>query len=316
MSTGRAAGRAEHGERAQGPAHQEPRKHHFVPQWYLRRLGSKREIGVFDKTTGQYATSRPKNIAYVEGLYDLEHPVLARTAVERLLSNIENYAAPAFRLLASHGLGALSDQQREDVAAFVAAQQLRVPSHSDALRRFVSSTLDRIRAEFTDEEVQELAGEVTLTREQIDLIRGPRLGSSEPSGVVGGGIAIALRQHTAELLNEFRWTLLEFDRPELITSDTPVKALTERDRLGRVSVFADVSVDSSHVLILQSGSGGTTTASRGGVDGWFRHADGTPSLKCFQNLNLLKAQRYVFGSVTNPIWGVLSGQPAEEGVNR
>ena len=49
--------------------------------------------------------------------------------------------------------------------------------------------------------------------------------------MVGGGVIIALRQHTAELLNDFRWTVLEFDRPELVTSDTPVKAMTERDRL-------------------------------------------------------------------------------------
>ena len=315
MSTGRAAG-SEHEERSQGPALQEPRKHHFVPQWYLRQFGSKRQIAVFDKTTGQYATSRPKNIAYVEGLYDLDHPILARTAVERLLSNIESRAAPAFRLLARQGVDALNDEQREDVAAFVAAQQLRVPSHGDALRRFVSSTLDRVRAELTDEEVYELAGDVTLTREQIDLIRGPRLGGSEPRGLVGGGVVIALRQHTAELLDDFTWTVLEFDRPELITSDTPVKAMTERDRLGRVSVFAEVPVDGSHVLVLQSGSGGTTTASRGGLDGWFRHADGTPSLECFQNLNFLKAQRYVFGSVTNPIWSVLRGRPADEAISR
>ncbi len=306
MSTDRSARRSQPGERPQAPVIQEPRKHHFVPQWYLRQFGSKRQIGVFDKTTGEYVTARPKDVAYAEGLYDLDHPILARTAVERLLSNIESCAAPAFRLLATQGVDALTDERREDVAAFVAAQQLRVPSHGDALRRFVSSTLDRVRAELTDDEVQ------ALTREQIDLIRGPRLGGSEPRGIVGGGVVLALRQHTAELLNDFAWTLLDFDRDELITSDTPVKAMAERDRFGRVSVFADVPVDDSHVLILQSGRGGTTTASRGGVDGWFRNADGTPSLECFQNLNFLKAQRYVFGSVTNPIWRLLRGRAGDQ----
>lgn len=296
---------------------QVPRKHHFVPQWYLRQFGSKRQIGVFDKTTGRYGTARPKDIAFVEGLYDLDHPILGRTAVEQLLSNIESCAAPAFRLLASRGVDALSDEQREDVAAFVAAQQLRVPSHGDVLRRFVSSTLDRVRAELTDEEVQELADDVSLNGEQMDLIRGPRLSDNEPSGVVGGGVVLALRQHSAELINDFRWTVLEFDRPEMITCDTPVKAMTERDRLGRVSVFADVPVDRSHVLVLQSGSGGTTTAGLpGGVDGWFRHADGTPSLECFQNLNLMKAQRQIFGHVTNPLWRALPSRAVGEAVSR
>ena len=155
MITDRAARRSQSAKRSDGLAIQEPRKHHFVPQWYLRQFGSKRQIGVFDKASGQYGAARPKDIAFIEGLYDLDHPILARTAVERLLSNIESCAAPAFRLLASQGVDALSDEQREDVAAFVAAQQLRVPSHGDALRRFVSSSLDRVRAELTDEEVQE-----------------------------------------------------------------------------------------------------------------------------------------------------------------
>lgn len=39
--------------------------------------------------------------------------------------------------------------------------------------------------------------------------------------MIGGGVVMALRQHTAELLNDFRWTVLEFDRPEMITCDTP-----------------------------------------------------------------------------------------------
>jgi hypothetical protein len=69
---------------------------------------------MFDKATGRYRALRPKDIAYVEGLYDLDHPILARTAVERLLSNIESCAAPAFRLLASQGVEALSDEQREE----------------------------------------------------------------------------------------------------------------------------------------------------------------------------------------------------------
>jgi hypothetical protein len=297
-------GESQPGTGSSAAAAQDPRKHHFVPQWYLRQFGSKRQIGTFDKATGRYGTPRPKDIAYVEGLYDLDNPILARAAVERLLSNIESCAASAFRLLASQGVAALSDEQREDVAAFVAAQQLRVPSHGDALRRFVSTTLDRIRAELTDDEIRELADGESLTREQIDLIRRPRRGG-EPTGVVGGGVVIALRQHTAELLEDFRWSVLEFDRPEIITCDTPVKAMTERDRLGRVSIFADVPIDPSHVVVFQSGGGGRATAARGGVDGWFRHPDGTPSLKCFQNLNFMKAQRYVFGNVTNPIWSAL-----------
>jgi hypothetical protein len=162
VSTDRAERHSQPGERSRTPVSQEPRKHDFVPQWYLRQFGSKRQIGVFDKTTGQFATARPQHVAYIEGLYDLDHPILAQAGIEQLLSNTESCAAPAFRLLASHGVDALSGDQREDVAAFVAAQQLRVPSHGGALRRFVSSTLDRVRAELTDAKTRRCVAGATL----------------------------------------------------------------------------------------------------------------------------------------------------------
>lgn len=56
------------------------------------------------------------------------------------------------------------------------------------------------------------------------------------------------------------------------------------------SVFVDVPLDPAHVLVLQTGDGGDVTADLGGADAWFRDAAGEPSLKCFQNLNFMKAE--------------------------
>ena len=281
---------------------QEPRKHHYVPQWYLRRFGSKREIGVYDKVTGTLEVLRPKDVAYVEGLYDLDNPDLPRSAVETLLSNIENCAARAFRQLVSSGLDSLSATQREDIAAFVAAQQLRVPSHRKELMGLVHDLLTKVRAGLSDDEIRRIAHPVELTAEQLTQIRGPRQSSGDLNSLVAGGLVVMLPRFTAELLSDYRWSMITFDRPGLITSDTPVKAMTERDATGGVSVFVDLPIDPSHALLLQTGLGGTATALRGGPDAWYRDEEGTPSIRTFQNINFMKAERLVFGHPANPIW--------------
>lgn len=74
---------------------QEPRKHHYVPQWYLRQFGTKREIAVYNKRTGAFTVGNPKDVAFEVGLYDLDHPQLPRWTFEKVLSNVENNAAPA-----------------------------------------------------------------------------------------------------------------------------------------------------------------------------------------------------------------------------
>lgn len=138
---------------------QEPRKHHYVPQWYLRQFGTKHQIAAYDKRTGELSIVHPKDAAYEVGLYDLDHPDLPRWAFEKVFSNVENHGALAVRKVIGSGLEILSDAEREDVAAFVATQQLRVPSHRAAVAQNLSSTLTRIRAGLTPEEIRDIAGQ-------------------------------------------------------------------------------------------------------------------------------------------------------------
>jgi hypothetical protein len=287
---------------------QEPRKHHYVPQWYLRQFGTKREIAVYDKRAGTLSVMRPKDAAFEVGFYDLDHPQLPRWAFEKVLSNVENHAAPAVRKAISSGLHALTDEEREDIAAFVATQQLRVPSHRSAVAKSLSTTLDRIRARLTDDEIRQITGQ-DLTLKEMELIRGPSLSSAEPVGVMPYGVSVALSRFMEELLGDYRWSVLTVQPGELITSDTPVKPMTERSADGTPSVFADVPLDPAHVLVLQTGDGGDVTAALGGADAWFRDATWEPSLKCFQNLNFMKAERWVFGHPDNSIWSELGVVP-------
>lgn len=176
-----------------------------------------------------------------------------------------------------------------------------MPSHRSAIAENLSTTFDRLRSRLTDDEIRHIAGH-DLSRVEIELIRGPSLSSAEPAGVMSYGVSVALSRFVDELLSDYRWSLLTFRSGALITSDTPVKAMTERASHGSPSVFADVPLGPAHVLVLQTGSGGEVTAGLGGPDAWFLDETGEPSLECFQNLNFMKAEQWVFGHPDNPVW--------------
>ena len=58
---------------------QEPRRHHYVPQWYLRRFASDGKVAVFDLQAGRLRLQSPRSVALVDGLYDIDHAELPRT---------------------------------------------------------------------------------------------------------------------------------------------------------------------------------------------------------------------------------------------
>ena len=290
---------------------QEPRKHHFDPQWYLRRFGNKDKyrIAVYDKWTHTLSIERPMEVAFEVGLYDIDHADIPRWACEKVLSNVENHAAPAVVKATTHGLGVLSADEREAIAAFVATQLARVPSHRPAVLRQIERTMAYGRSRLSDAEVREMAGR-DLTGREIELIRGPALRPFEPRGAMAWGVGYALNRWVDELLTDYRWSLLVFDPAELITSDTPVRPMSERGSDGSLSVFADIPLGPGHALVLQSGEGGTITAGLGGPDDWFRDSEGLPSLPEFQKLSVFRAERWLFGHPDNPLWeeiGVSAG---------
>lgn len=281
---------------------QEPRKHHFDPQWYLRRFGNRDQyrIAVYDKRTHAFGIKRPKEVAFEVGLYDIEHPDIPRWACEKVLSNVENDAAPAVVKAISTGLGALSDDEREAIAAFIATQLARVPSHRQAVLRQIDRSLAHSRSRLSDAEVRQVAGR-DLTDREIEVIRGPALRPFEPCGAMAWGVGYALNRWVGELLTDYRWSLLTFDRPELITSDTPVRPISGQVSDGSPFVFVDIPLGPGHALVLQSDEGGTITG-LGGVDDWYRDSDGRPSLEEFQRLSIFRAERWLFGHPDNPLW--------------
>ena len=283
----------------------EPRRHHYIPQWYLRQFGTRDEIAVFDKSTGLVEVRRPRDVAFEIGFYDIDHPDLPRTAFETVLGNVENHAANAVRKLLDQGLDSLTSDQHEDLAAFVVTLQVRVPSARPAIENHLRVRLDRIRAQLPEDELRAMAGR-DLTAEEIAAVRRPSPDAALPEGVMPYGVALALGSFVDQLLTDYDWSVVEVEPAQLISCDTPLKVLSEHHD-GESSFVAELPLDQSHVLLLRSGPGGPMLVERGGWDGWFLdERTGRPALNLFQKFALMKAERYVFGHPDNPLWSEIA----------
>jgi hypothetical protein len=72
----------------------EPKRHHYVPQWYLRRFANRREqIRVYHRGNGAYFTTSVENAAVQTGFYTIKEASGRESqVVEKVLGDIDGKA--------------------------------------------------------------------------------------------------------------------------------------------------------------------------------------------------------------------------------
>jgi len=104
-----------------------PKRHHYLPEFYLDRFTRSGGFWVFDRSQGKLRRARPRNTAVIGHYYTLTDESGERHAdVERFLSALEGLARPAFDSLES---GAdFTPLQRFRLARFLGYLFCRTPA--------------------------------------------------------------------------------------------------------------------------------------------------------------------------------------------
>lgn len=213
----------------------EPRRHHVVPQFLLRRfLSPSGDLFALDRHNGHPHKMNAKNASAIRDFYRLEgidNPV----AVEQMLSSIEGEAALAIRQLESDPPN-LSPNDRWTLAHFMVLQDMRTPLWRgyllDHLGRLYLDLLEvdlenavtnpeRLRslchdAEATDADLE--SERITL----LDEIRKGRITVEVPHAeAIVAMVEIAPR--LVPKILEMSWTVLTAEAGEqFVLSDTPL----------------------------------------------------------------------------------------------
>ncbi len=247
----------------------EPRRHHLVPQWYLKRFATRKDkIGVLDLGAQKRYLASVRNAGAEVGFYDVDVEGVARDAVEQLLGRIEAPASGATMKLATGGPTTLSTKERADVALFIATQFLRGADRRDfanaitdaiAKTHFAGASESTLRDDYARARGEDFSEEEFLAWR--DFIRDTDNYRISEKGVVAQLIVEHTVPYAAFLSLEYSWTVVRFPLPVLITCDVPVglwRPPGEPPWMGVGMATAEevrVPLDPSHVLILQSKHG-------------------------------------------------------------
>ncbi len=121
-------------------------KQHYVPQTYLARFASDGRIAVYDFQEGKHFETSLKNAAVERRFYDLRSGQQTQST-EDWLGEAEGAAAPILtRLVADPDtLLALTDEEENHVARYVAAQRFRVPAFRGWHRAVRQHLIDQMK---------------------------------------------------------------------------------------------------------------------------------------------------------------------------
>lgn len=278
----------------------EPRRHHTVPRFYLRRFAKGDKIAAIHRPTARTFKMTTKDASVRKNFYTVEGlGEERRYAVEQFLGRFEGDAAPALIRMTSPGGFPVSEQDRIAISAFLAFQIARGKKPRD-----------------TSEDALEHLGKMALAMSKpaplVDLLRSKlgheptqkeineQVGMMDPSGL---GLTIPRNDHIKNMLEAVpdivpilanrNWQMIRFVARSVITSDLCLGIfLGGAPDLTRAKHIY-FPVDPRHVLLLSDSADGIV------MDGKPEHAQGMNRLIASQ------AYEWIYHCTThNPLDGI------------
>lgn len=203
------------------------RRHHTVPQFYLRGFAENDQVTTVRLPGDQRFLQSVKDASVAKNFYSVAGHQGGEDVIEKELSKIEGAIAAILKKVVA-GTWPLSAEDRMSLGFFVALQATRVPAQRRSAEAMAAQMLRmQIGASGKSglrKQLQEQGGEITdeLVQSVWDLATqpgGPNLQMSNEGHIQQ---MVDLAQTLTKYVVGRPWVLVKFDRRSLITSDAPV----------------------------------------------------------------------------------------------
>lgn len=209
----------------------DPKRHHVVPEFYLKRFSLDGEIELVARDDPKDVVCTGVSAALAQKhFYSIDTDEGRDTIVEKMFaSKIEGPGARAIARVIDDRRPSILPGLRGPIAAFLAFQFVRGPAARQSAVEFFKASSLKVARMVTPEIVQEelsRQGEFISSDEANELVQfaqGDQYKmevSSEANVHLGMALKAAL--NLVQLFLERSWTVLEFATPALLTGDEPV----------------------------------------------------------------------------------------------
>jgi hypothetical protein len=135
----------------------EPKRHHYLPQFYLENFSKEGKLWVFDRKLDNIRIQTPVNTAVVGDYYSFENEKGEKdTKIEHNLSVVEGYSKPILEKMLRYEK--ISDEEKKMIIFFLSLMRVRVPKFENEIKRIFRDNNQKLAKEIftTEEKAQEL----------------------------------------------------------------------------------------------------------------------------------------------------------------
>jgi len=117
-----------------------PKRHHYLPQFYLGGFCREDKLWVFDREKKEFRQQTPKNTAVKTHYYSVEEKDGGmRTEIETMLSYIESYAKQVIDKLLLREV--ITEDEKQTLSIFIAFMMNRVPDFEKSVNTIEKHTI-------------------------------------------------------------------------------------------------------------------------------------------------------------------------------
>ena len=283
-----------------------PKRQHFLPRFYLENFSANGLVAVYDREQNTVRLQQPVNTGVIGHFYTMKDAEgRKRFELEQLLSEYEGKAKTVIDKLAARE--GINDDERSDMAIFIALGAMRTPDAIDSLKAFNSEIVTHVmKSMFHDvDEVEARLREDsdhagtpdhqvrTEAKLMVEMAQndGVKVSTNHRWAV---GIAIQTALEIAPIFAGRDWVVLHRnnEKKSFITSDAPVFLTTVAPRAER---FWGVGFGNTDALVFFPLKESCTLAMYGNR-GDLRHSE--VDTERVRQLNLAiasRCQRFVIG---------------------
>lgn len=283
-----------------------PKRQHFLPRFYLENFSNDGLVSVYDRESDEVRRQQPVNTGVIGHFYTMEDDQgRRRFELEQLLGEYEGKSKPVIDKLAARE--EINEDERSDLAIFVAFAAMRTPDVVDSLKAFnnglitkimksMYSDADEVAARLRDDSEYADKSQEALLDEARSMVELAQTGALEVTTQHrwAVGMAIKMAFEVAPIFAGRDWVVLHRDneRKSFITTDAPVRLTTTAKR---ESNFWGVGYGNADAVVFFPLKASCTLALLG-ESGDFRHMEiGTEKIRDLNMAMASKCQRFLIG---------------------